>query len=74
MMYRALKTLDRPVEYVLYPKAGHDLSRSGDPIQRMDRLDRILEFFTRFVSTGRPTPRVAISEDSAGSAGGVPGP
>ncbi len=74
MMYRALKMLDRPVEYVLYPKAGHDLSRSGDPIQRMDRLDRILEFFTRFVSTGRPTPRVAISEDSAGSAGGVPGP
>ena len=71
MMYRALKMLDRPVEYVLYPKAGHDLSRSGDPIQRMDRLDRILEFFTRFVSTGRPTPRAAISD---GSAVEIPGP
>ena len=71
MMYRALKSLDRPVEYVLYPKAGHDLSRTGDPIQRMDRLDRILEFFTRFVSTGRSTPRVTISD---GSAGEIPGP
>ncbi len=49
MMYRALKELNRPVEYVRYPKSGHDLSRTGDPIQRMDRLNRIIEFFDRFV-------------------------
>jgi len=56
MMFRALRDLGRPVEYVLYPDAGHDLSRSGDPVQRMDRLDRILEFFTRFVTSKRVTP------------------
>ncbi|MCP4011581.1 MAG: S9 family peptidase [Phycisphaeraceae bacterium] len=56
MMFRALRDLGRPVEYVLYPDAGHDLSRSGDPVQRMDRLDRILEFFTRFVTSKRATP------------------
>ncbi len=48
MMYRALKALERPVEYVRYPEAGHDLSRAGDPVQRIDRLTRIAEFFVRF--------------------------
>ena len=48
MLFRSLKIQGRPVEYVLYPDAGHDLSRSGDPVTRMDRLTRILEFFTRF--------------------------
>ena len=56
MMYRALKRLGRPVEYVRYPNAGHDLSRTGDPGQRIDRLDRILEFFDRAVGTPDPTP------------------
>ena len=50
MLYRALKVLERPVEYVRYPDAGHDLSRTGDPHQRMDRLGRILEFFERYVT------------------------
>ncbi len=51
MMYRALKELNKPVEYVRYPNSGHDLSRTGDPRQRMDRLDRIIEFFERYVET-----------------------
>ena len=46
-LYRSLKELRRPVEYVRYPDAGHDLSRTGDPRQRVDRLGRILEFFAR---------------------------
>ncbi|MEM7229868.1 MAG: S9 family peptidase [Planctomycetota bacterium] len=50
MMYRALKELDKPVEYVRYPNAGHDLSRTGDPLQRMDRLNRLLEWFDRFLN------------------------
>ena len=41
--------LEKPVEYVRYPGAGHDLSRTGDPTQRMDRLCRIVEWFERFV-------------------------
>ncbi len=48
MLYRALQVMGRPVEYVRYPGAGHDLSRTGDPGQRMDRLGRIVEFFERF--------------------------
>ena len=48
-LYRTLKVLGRPVEYVRYPGAGHDLSRTGDPAQRLDRLLRIYEFVERFV-------------------------
>ena len=57
MLYRSLKALDRPVEYVRYPDAGHDLSRSGDPRRRLDRLNRIIEFFERYVENPRPAPR-----------------
>jgi len=62
MLYRALKVLEKPVEYVRYPNAGHDLSRSGDPRQRMDRLNRIVEFFERYANNERPAPVQASSE------------
>jgi dipeptidyl aminopeptidase/acylaminoacyl peptidase len=48
-LYKSLKVLDKPVEYVRYPNEGHELSRSGNPNRRMDRLNRILEFFLRFI-------------------------
>ena len=57
MLYRALRDLDRPVEYVRYPEEGHELSRSGDPSRRMDRLARIIEFFERFRDGSRPAAR-----------------
>jgi dipeptidyl aminopeptidase/acylaminoacyl peptidase len=57
MLYRALKELGRDVEYVRYPNSGHDLSRTGDPRQRMDRLDRIIEFFERYIDNPRSPPR-----------------
>lgn len=51
-LYKSLKVLERPVEYVRYPDAGHDLSRTGDPKQRIDRLLRIWEFMERYVGSG----------------------
>jgi dipeptidyl aminopeptidase/acylaminoacyl peptidase len=49
MLFRALKVLNRPVEYLRYPHATHELSISGDPAQRIDRLLRFDEFFRRFI-------------------------
>ena len=49
MMYKSLKILGRPVEYVRMPGATHELSRSGNVRQRIDRLLRIYEFFERYV-------------------------
>ncbi len=54
MLYKSLKILGRPVEYVRYPKEGHELSRSGDPKRRMDRILRIYEFFMRYLPAERP--------------------
>jgi len=52
MLYKSLKALERPVEYIRYPNAGHDLSRTGNPKQRIDRLLRIWEFMERYVASG----------------------
>ena len=51
MLYKSLKVLGRPVEYVRMPGATHELSRTGNVRQRIDRLLRIYEFFERYVST-----------------------
>jgi len=44
-----MTVLGKEVEFVRYPGAGHDMSRSGPPNQRIDRLLRILEYFERHV-------------------------
>ena len=54
MLYRSLKVMGRPVEYVRHPGATHELTRSGDNRQRMDQMLRTYEFFERF--SGRPGP------------------
>ena len=49
MMYKSLKYLNREVEYVRYQGATHELSRSGNVRQRIDRILRIHEFFQRYI-------------------------
>lgn len=50
MMYKSLKYLNRDVEYVRYQGATHELSRTGNVRQRIDRILRIHEFFQRYIS------------------------
>ena len=49
LLFKSLKQLGRDVEYVRYPRATHELSRSGEPKQRLDRLVRYEEFFRRYI-------------------------
>jgi dipeptidyl aminopeptidase/acylaminoacyl peptidase len=49
MMYRSLKVLGRPVEYVRHPGGTHELTRSGDNRQRIDQMLRTYEFFERYI-------------------------
>ncbi|HTJ78128.1 MAG TPA: S9 family peptidase [Rariglobus sp.] len=64
LLYRSLKILNRPVELISYPGATHELSRSGDPAQRIDRFVRFDEFFQRFI--GDPAqPIVHPPDDSS---------
>ncbi len=48
-MYKSLKVLGRPVEYVRHPGATHEITRSGNNRQRIDQLLRTWEFFERWV-------------------------
>jgi dipeptidyl aminopeptidase/acylaminoacyl peptidase len=49
MMYKSLKILGKEVEYVRIPGATHELSRTGNIRQRIDRMLRIYEFFERYI-------------------------
>ena len=51
MMFRSLKFLGRPVEYVIHPGATHEITRSGDNRQRLDQMLRTYEFFERWINT-----------------------
>lgn len=61
MLYKALKVLGRPVEYARYPRATHELSRSGEPRQRVDTMVRYEEFFRRFIGEEKVAKREPTS-------------
>ena len=44
------KRYGKQVEFVRYPREGHELSRSGEPRHIIDRLNRILGWFNKYKS------------------------
>lgn len=44
------KRYGKTVEFVRYPREGHELSRSGEPRHIIDRLNRIIAFFDKYKS------------------------
>ncbi len=50
MLYKSLKVLGRPVEYVRHPSGTHELTRSGNNRQRIDQMLRTYEFFERWIN------------------------
>jgi len=47
-LFQALAVMKKTVEFVRYPREGHELSRSGEPAHRAARLQRIVDWFDRF--------------------------
>jgi dipeptidyl aminopeptidase/acylaminoacyl peptidase len=45
----ALKRLGRTVEFVRFPDESHGLSRNGGPKHRVERLERTLAWFERYL-------------------------
>lgn len=43
--FTALRVLGREVSFIRFPDEGHDLSRSGRPDRRLERLEAILDWF-----------------------------
>lgn len=52
-LFTALKVLGREVELILYPEEHHEMKSSGRPDRRMDRLERILDWFGRHLGGRR---------------------
>ncbi|GAA2263957.1 S9 family peptidase [Actinomadura luteofluorescens] len=46
-LFVALRLLRRDVEMVRFPGEGHELSRSGSPVHRRQRMEILLDFFGR---------------------------
>ena len=49
-LFMALKLLDREVEFVRFPGECHELTRSGSPVHRLQRLEILLEWFGRWLT------------------------
>jgi dipeptidyl aminopeptidase/acylaminoacyl peptidase len=54
-MFRALKFLRRPAMMVRFPGESHELSRSGQPWHRVERLQHIVFWFDKWLQ-GRDVP------------------
>jgi dipeptidyl aminopeptidase/acylaminoacyl peptidase len=48
-LFIALRVLGRTVEYVLYPGEFHVYQASGRPDRRIDRMNRMLDWFDRYL-------------------------
>jgi dipeptidyl aminopeptidase/acylaminoacyl peptidase len=60
-MFGAMRLLGKTVELVRFPEESHDLSRSGRPDRRVERLQRIAAWFARFLGTAASERPVAVS-------------
>ncbi|MFN2637258.1 MAG: prolyl oligopeptidase family serine peptidase [Gemmatimonadaceae bacterium] len=49
MMFRALKYLHKPTVMVRFPEETHELSRSGKPWHRVERLRHIVGWFDKYL-------------------------
>lgn len=59
-LFRALKYMKRPTAMVVFPRETHELSRSGEPWHRIERLDYIVGWFDKWMM-GESHPEFDIS-------------
>jgi dipeptidyl aminopeptidase/acylaminoacyl peptidase len=65
-LFRALKYLKRPTAMVVFPRETHELSRSGEPWHRIERLEHIVGWFDKWMM-GVPHPEYDINPERAES-------
>jgi dipeptidyl aminopeptidase/acylaminoacyl peptidase len=59
-LFRALKYLKRPTAMVVFPRETHELSRSGEPWHRIERLEYIVDWFDKWMM-GVPHPEFDVN-------------
>jgi dipeptidyl aminopeptidase/acylaminoacyl peptidase len=65
-LFRALKFLKRPTAMVVFPRETHELSRSGEPWHRIERLDNIVGWFDKWLM-GIPHPEYEVRPERPGT-------
>jgi dipeptidyl aminopeptidase/acylaminoacyl peptidase len=50
-LFTTLRLLERDVEFVRFPGESHELTRSGNPLHRVQRFEILLEFFDKHLKT-----------------------
>ena len=63
-MFRALKYMHRPTVMVHFPGESHELSRSGQPWHRVERLDHIVGWFDKWLM-GIPNSAYDMPSDTS---------
>lgn len=48
-LFTTLKHLEKEVEFIRFPEANHELSRSGNPSMRIERLNHICRWFKTYL-------------------------
>lgn len=62
-MFRALKFLHKPTVMVHFPGESHELSRSGQPWHRVERLEHIVGWFDMYLmGVARPEYQMPLAE------------
>jgi len=51
-LFTLLRLLGKEVEMLRFPAEGHELSRSGSPVHRVQRFEAILDWFGRYLAPG----------------------
>jgi dipeptidyl aminopeptidase/acylaminoacyl peptidase len=52
-LFTLLRLLGKDVEMLRFPSEGHELSRSGSPVHRVQRFEAVLEWFGRYLDPGK---------------------
>jgi len=66
-LFRALKYMKRPTSMVVFPRETHELSRSGEPWHRIERLEYIVGWFDKWMM-GVPHPEFDVNPPQSASA------
>ncbi len=61
-MFRALKFLRVSTVMIRFPGESHELSRSGQPWHRVERLDNIVNWFDKYL-LGKPMPQYDVPSE-----------
>ena len=67
MMFRALKFMKKPTVMVRFPGESHELSRSGNPWHRVERLQHIVNWFDIYLMGKKIPGYEALPTDAAAS-------